>query len=125
MSDEIIQDQLVEPQKHLIGFADTPGDCVEVIQALIDDGFPDSAITALGGDDGIEKIKLMLGGELWGETAEDVMKQSVIELSHGHYCLVIECEDRDRAMAAATLATRHGGHGFSHFGTLTDERLTR
>ena len=67
----------------------------------------------------------MMAGSLWGEAAEDLMKQGVIELTHGHFALTVEARDRNEALAIADASAKHGGHGFSYFGELTDERLTR
>jgi len=78
----------------------------------------------LHGEDGIQLFKRMMSGSLWGEEAEDSMRQGVIEMSHGHYVLVISTDDRDEALVAAGIASKFGGHGFSHFGLLSDERLT-
>jgi hypothetical protein len=116
---------LPEPQGHAIGFVDTKPDCDAVTQALNAAGFPDSAITVFGGEDGLHLLKRMMSGSLWGETAEDVLKQGTIELSHGHFALIVEAEDRDQAVLAANVSAQHGGHGFNHFGVFADERLTK
>jgi len=117
--------EMPSPSGHAIGFVNSRGECDAVTQALIDGGFPESAILVLSGDDGVHLLKRMMGGSLWGETAEDVVKEGVVELTHGHFVLVISTKDRNEAMIAANLATRYGGHGFNHFGVLADERLTK
>ena len=116
---------LPAPQGHAIGFVDTQSDCNAVIHALTSAGYPESSITTLCGDDGIQLMKRMMGSSLWGETAEEVMKQGVIEISHGHFALIVETKDRDAAMDVANVSLPHGAHGFHHFGVLADERLTR
>ena len=117
--------EMPELQGHTIGFVDTQTDCDAVIQELNSAGFSDSTMIVLNGDNGIRLLTRMMSGSLWGETAEDLLKQGVLELSHGHFALTIEARDRDQALAVANTSAKHGGHGFSYFGELTDERLTR
>jgi len=112
-------------QGYAIGFADTYAACEAINHSLNAAGFPDSAIMVLEGEDGTHLLKRMLGEELWGETSEIVLKQGLIELSHGHLVLIVAAKDRDEALLAANLAAEHGGHTFSHFGVLVDEQLTR
>ena len=117
--------EMPELQGHAIGFVDTQTDCDAVILELNAAGFSDSSIAVLNGDSGIRLLSRMMSGSLWGEAAEDLMKQGVIELTHGHFALTIKARDRDEGLAVANAAAKHGGHGFSYFGELTDERLTR
>jgi hypothetical protein len=117
--------EMPEPQGHAIGFVDSQTDCDAVILELNAAGFSDSTITVLNGDNGIRLLTRMMSGSLWGEAAEDLMKQGVIELTHGHFALTIEARDREEALAVANASSKHGGHGFSYFGKMTDERLTR
>ncbi len=117
--------EMPELQGHTIGFIDTRTDCDAAILELNSAGFSDSTMSVLNGDHGIRLLTRMMSGSLWGETAEDLLKQGVIELSHGHFALIIEARDRDQALAVAAAAAKHSGHGFSYFGELTDERLTR
>lgn len=108
-----------------MGFVDSATDCDEAIRALNVAGIPDSMIMVLTGDDGILLLGRMMGSSLWGEAAEDFLKQGEAEMRLGHFTLIVESQDRDEAIVAANIVTKHGGHGFSHFGLLTDERLTR
>lgn len=114
-----------EPQGHAIGFANSQIECDTIIQELNDAGFANSTIQVLSGENGIQLLKRMMSGSLWGEADEDTLKQGVIELSRGHFALSVESRDRDQALVLAKLAAKHGGHGFTHFGVLTDERLTK
>jgi hypothetical protein len=116
---------LPEAQGHAIGFASSQIECDAIIQELNDAGFATSTIQVFSGEDGIQLLKRMMSGSLWGEAEEDMLKQCVIELSHGHFALSVESRDREQALAIANLAAKHGGHAFTHFGVLTDERLTR
>jgi hypothetical protein len=117
--------EMPAPRGHAIGFVDSQPACDAIIRTLLDAGFPESSIMVLSGEDGIQLLKRMMAGSLWGEEAEDVAKEGVTELSHGHFALVIEAEDRDEAVIASNVATSQGGHGFSYFGLLTDTRLTK
>jgi len=128
MSVELLHDEhqnMPAPRGHTIGFVDSVEACDAVTRTLVEAGFSESAITVLGGEDGIHLLKRMMGGSYWGEAAEELADQGVNELNHGHFALVIEAEDRDEAVIAANVATSHGGHGFSYFGLLTDTRLTK
>lgn len=119
------EQDLPAPQGHAIGFADSQADCNAITAALNAAGFPDDNITVLSGEDGIHLFQRIMGGSLWGEAAESMMRDGTIELNRGHFALMIETEDRDTAVTAANIASHHGGHNFNHFGLLTDERLTR
>jgi len=116
---------LPAPRGHAIGFADSQATCDQIVRTLVEAGFLESSITVLSGEDGAHLLKRMMGGSLWGEAAEEVAKQGVVELERGHLALIIEAEDRDEAVIAANVATSHGGHGFSYFGILEDTRLTK
>ena len=117
--------EMPEPQGHLIGFANTQSDCDKIVGALNETGFPDEVISVFSGDQGIRLLTRMLGSSSWGEAEEDLLKQAVIELGHEHFAISIESRDREQALAVAKAAAKHGGHGFSYFGEFTDERLTR
>ena len=114
-----------QPQGHAIGFVDTRRECHAIVGAWNSAGVPDAVITVLWGDDGLHLLKRMMSDSLWGEAAEDVLTQGIIELSHGHFVIAVETKDRAQAMVVANLSVKHGGHCFNHFGCLTDERLTR
>jgi len=112
------------PQGCAIGFVNNQTDCDEIISALNIAGFTETVITVLFGEDGIKLFKRMMGGSSWGEAAEDMLTLGVAEMSHGHLTIIVHTHDRNEAVVAASVAARHGGHGFSHFGLLVDERLT-
>jgi hypothetical protein len=116
---------LPEPQGHTFGFVDTQPECDAFIHELNTAGFPDSTIQVLNGDDGIQLLRRMMAGSLWGESAEELLKLGEIELSHGHRAIIIASSDRDQAMVVANLSANHGGHAFFYFGELADVRLTR
>ena len=119
------EQEMPSPQGHAIGFVDSANQCDKFTQALTMAGFSARKIKVLQGDDGTNLLKRMMSGSLWGETAEDVLKQGLIELNNGHYTVIVECEDHDEAMVIARLAALHGGRSFNYFGLLVDEQLTR
>jgi hypothetical protein len=126
---EVTPNQDVNPEEtnlpgHTIGFVDSPTDCDALTQSLQQAGFPDTAITVLRGETGLELFNRLLEGSLWGEADEDVYKQGAIELTSGHSAVCVEVQDADEAARVASISTQHGGHGIYHFGTLTDTRLT-
>ncbi len=117
--------EMPELQGHAIGFVDTQTDCDHVIESLNAAGIPNEVISVFRGDPGIRLLNRIIGGSSWGEAAEDLLKQAVIELGHGHFAVMIDSRDREQALAVANASAKHRGHGFSYFGELTDERLTR
>ena len=117
--------EMPDPQGHAIGFVDSQIECDAAIQELNNAGFSDSTIQVLRGLDGVHLLQRMMSDSLWGETDEDVLTQGILELRHGHFVLSINSRDRAQAMEIANLVAKHGGHGFSHFGMMSDERLTR
>jgi len=120
-----VNQDLPAPQGHAIGFADSQADCDAITGGLNLAGFPDDKITVLNGEDGIHLLQRMMSSSLWGEAVETLMKDGTLELNKGHFALIIDTEDRNAAVRAATIAARHGGRNFNHFGLLVDERLTR
>jgi hypothetical protein len=118
------EQEMPGPQGHAIGFVDTAAQCDKFTQALNMAGFSARTIKVLHGDDGVSLLNRMMGGSLWGETAEDVLKQGLVELGNGHYVVVVDCEDHDEAMVIARVATLHGGRAFNYFGLLIDEQIT-
>ena len=112
-------------QGHMIGFVDSEVECRAVAQALNMAGVSDSQFLSSDGVEGLRLLNQMLGGSLWGETAEHVLKQGEIELSHGHFVLIVDSETREDAARLANIAMSVGGHGFNYFGLLADEQLTK
>jgi len=119
------EDNTIIPAGHVVGFVDSQNACDSVTQALAAAGFPESGVSVLAGEEGVQLLKRSMAGSLWGEAAEHVLEEGVAELNHGHLVLFIETGNRNQAISAANVATAHGGHGFSHFGVWTDERLTK
>lgn len=114
-----------QPQGHLIGFAADYSSCVEVCQELSAVGFSDSDVTILHGDDGIHLFLRLMGDGMWGELAQEFLRQGLVELDRGHCVLMIDVTDREQALLAADVAIPMGGYGFTYFGHLVDEQLTQ
>jgi hypothetical protein len=117
-------EKIPSPQGHVIGFVDSQSNCDALVQELSTAGFPRSVVAVLNGPEGEQFLTKMFAASSWGEASEQMMKQSEIELSHGHLGLMIEANDHDQAVIAANIAKKHGGHGFQYFGELVDEKLT-
>lgn len=119
-------DKLMEsPQGHVIGFVESTSDCVNIVNALKAVGFQESTITVLNGPEGTKRLKEMMKGSLWGEAAEEMQRQGLNELEHGHSVLIVDAEDVEMASVAAQTAVQAGGYSFYHFGLLEDVRLTK
>lgn len=110
---------------HVIGFVDTQAGCDAVVSALNQSGVAEDRIIVLHGPDGREFLHKLMEGSLWGEEAEAVIKEGEVELKEGHFALCVDAKEREEGLRIALIAKTHGGHGFNHFGRLTDERLTR
>jgi len=93
-------------------------------QALNQAGFSDGCIQVWQGKEGLESLQAMLDGSLWGESAEEVLKQGTDELRGGHFVACIEIHSAREAATAAEISTQYGCHGIYHFGKLVDTRLT-
>lgn len=117
--------QMESPQGHAMGFADTASQCENAVQALNAAGFPESSISVLKGEEGAERLRVMMQGSLWGESAEAFQRQGLNELEHGHCLLVVDVEDVEHANRVAQAATKVGAHSFYHFGLLEDVQLTK
>ena len=120
-----VDQEMPEPQGHTIGFIRSQEQCDAVVKDLLVAGIPGASITILSGDSGIRLFTRMMQGSLWGEAAENLLKDGVIALSHGDLVIMIEAENREQALLIAKAAEHHEGHGFVYFGELTDERLTK
>jgi hypothetical protein len=127
MSVEPLQDVGQTPQAptgHVIGFVDTHDGCDAVTRALIGSGISNERIIVLHGQDGRELLDRMMDGFLWGEEAEQVMREGERELLAKHFVLCVEAKERDEGLQIAKVAESQGGHGFTHFGSVADVRLT-
>ncbi len=128
MSVEAIQNDeqaLPSPAEHVIGFVVSQVECDAVTSAMTKVGVPITQIKVLHGQNGIELFDQMMDGALWGEDAERVMKMGEEVLRSEQFVFIVNAKDRDEGLRIAKAAESHGGHGFTHFGSLADERLTR
>jgi hypothetical protein len=113
------------PEGHTIGFVNTAAECAAMTQALNQAGVSDGCIHVWQGKEGLESLQGMLDGSLWGESAEEVLKQGTDELNGGHFVACIEIQSAREAATVAEISTQYGCHGIYHFGKLVDTRLTR
>lgn len=127
MSDsQVIPQQMPSaPKGHLIGFVDTQAQCDNIVTALNASSVEAERIHVLHGETGRDAFDVMMKGFQWGEEAERILKEGELELDAGHFVLCIEAKERGEGLRTAVIAQQHGGHGFGHFGTVLDERITR
>ena len=109
---------------HTIGFIETQIACEALLQSLKIEGFSDAQIMVLHGEAAIPLLESMLEGSLWGESAEEVLKQGTVELHGGQTVVCVEVQDAEEAATVAAVSTKHGGYSVYHFGLLIDTRLT-
>lgn len=109
---------------HTIGFVETQSECAALILALNQAGYPGAQIMVFDGEAGVPLLESMLEGSLWGESAEEVLKQGTMELRDGHSVVCVEVQDAEEAATVAAVSTQHGGYSVYHFGSLVDTRLT-
>jgi hypothetical protein len=128
MSVEPVDDhgqKMPRPAGRAIGFVDAKFQCDAVTKALSAAGFAESTVFVLHGVDGMRMLERSEGDFFFGDAETDVIQLGIKELENGHFALGIDVRDRDEAMRATSIATQHGGHSFSYFGTWVNERLTK
>ncbi len=116
--------ELKTPRGHTIGFIDSIPECDALTAALNQSGLPTAAISVWRGEEGVRLLEQMLDGSLWGESAEQVLKQGTLELRNGHSGVCVEVQDAREAAVVAEASKQHGCHGVYHFGDFVDTRLT-
>lgn len=128
MTAKPVQDRgqkLPKPEGRVIGFVDSQPVFDAVAKLLQREGYADSQIIALHGEDGIRLLERTQGGSFFFADAEpDVIKVGIEELQAGHYSIVVEVADREEALRVAQLATNEGAHSFAYFGTWISEKFS-
>jgi len=123
---QVIRQQMPDaPKGHVIGFVDSKAQCDNIIATLGASHVDPARIHVLHGEAGRKAFDEMMEGFQWGEEAERILKEGELELEAGHFVLCIEAKERGEGLRIAVIAQQHGGHGFGHFGTVVDERITR
>lgn len=109
---------------HTIGFVETQSECEALILALIQTALSEAQVTVFHGEEGIHVLENMLEGSLRGENAEEVVRQSAMELRVGHHVVCVEVQDSAEAATVADVSAQHGCHSIYYFGSLIDTRRT-
>lgn len=128
MSVEPVDDhgrKMPRPAGRAIGFVDAKFQCDAATKALSAAGFAESTVFVLHGVDGMRILERSENDFFFGNAETDVIQLGIKELENGHFALGIDVRDRGEAMRATSIATEHGGHSFSYFGTWVNERLTK
>jgi hypothetical protein len=60
----------------------------------------------------------------FGDSEDEVIEHSKLELSRGHYSIAVDVNDHDEAARVSTFAQSLGGHGFRYFGIWVTEQLS-
>jgi hypothetical protein len=117
--------QLAPPAGKVIGFIDGKANFEAFAEALGAAGSPASKITLLYGEDGIHLLERLKGNSFFfGDSEDSIIQLGIRELGQGHYAAAVDVTDHTQAVQIASLAKRHGGHGFSYFGTWFTEQLS-
>lgn len=117
--------ELPRPEGRVIGFVNSKPAFDAVAKMLQGEGYSDSQIIALHGDDGIALLERLEDGTFFFADAENkVIKFGIDELRAGHYAIAVEVADREEALRVAQLATDQGAHSFGYFGTWVSERFS-
>jgi hypothetical protein len=117
---------LTSPAGKVIGFFDGQAAFEAFAEAVRAAGYPPAKITSLYGEDGIHLLeRLKENSFFFGDSEDSVIQQSIRELGQGHYAAAVEVTDHTQAEQIASLATPHGGHSFSYFGTWVSEQLSK
>jgi hypothetical protein len=117
---------LTPPAGKVIGFIDDKAEFEAFTAAALAAGHATAAITSLYGEDGIQLLeRLKKDSFFFGDSEDSVIRQGIRELQQGHYVAAVDVSGHDQAAQIASLAERHGGHGFSYFGTWVSEQLSK
>lgn len=115
---------LTAPAGKVIGFLDGKVEFEAFANALSAAGFPATTITSLYGEDGIHLLERLKEHSFFFADSEDsIIQLSIRELTQGHYAVAIEVPNHQQAEKIVSLATPHGGHGFTYFGRWVSEQL--
>jgi len=125
LSDADTNEGLPRPMGHVIGLVESEDNCGQLTNDLIHSGVSSDRIMVLHGDDGLEQFQRMMLGSSWGETAQEMTREGEEELRDGGYVVWVKADNREEGLRIATAAKTRGGHAFSYFGELADERMTR
>ena len=118
--------ELAPPAGKVIGFFDGQAEFEAFADAVRAAGYPASKITSLYGEDGIHLLKRLKDHSFFfGDAEGSVIQHSIQELEQGHYVVAVDVTDHTHAEQIASLATPHGGHSFSYFGTWVSEQLSK
>jgi len=116
---------IASPAGKVIGFIDGKAEFEAFAEAVRAAGFPAAKITSLYGEEGIHLLeRLQETSFFFGDSEDSVIQLSIRELGLGHYAAAVDVADHQQAEQIASLATSHGGHGFSYFGTWVTEQLS-
>ena len=104
MISEPIQDhgqQLESPTGKVVGFFDDKGLFDLFARAALKNDIPQSAISSLEGQDGIQLLERMKEQKFFfGDGEDDVIKLALKELNAGHLVAIVKVADRDQALAS-------------------------
>ena len=117
--------KMPQPAGRAIGFVDDKVQCDTVTKALAAAGFAESTVFVLHGEDGVQMLERSANDFFFGDGESEGIQLAIHELKRGHFMLGIEADDREEALRATDVATQHGGHSFSYFGTWVNVRLTK
>lgn len=116
--------KIAAPAGKVIGFLNAKTDFEGFAKALRAAGYPETSITSLYGEDGIQLLdRLKQQSFFFGDSEDQVIQRSFKELEQGHYVVAIAVTDRKHAVEIASLAEPYGGHSFTYFGTWMSEQL--
>jgi len=116
---------ITAPEGKVIGFINGKAESEAFAVAVQAAGYAANKITSLYGEDGIRLLeRLKENSFFFGDSEDGVIHLSIKELRLGHYAMAVEVTDHDQAAEISNLATSHGGHGFTYFGTWVSEQLS-
>lgn len=117
--------KLSSPAGKVIGFVDTKEQLDAFSQAAQAAGHSAAKITSLYGEDGIHLLERQKERSFFfGDSEDSIIRLGLRELQEGHFVVAVEVADHRQATQIASMAEKHGGHGFTYFGTWVSEQLT-
>src|SRR6476661_7612903 len=88
---------LAPPAGKVIGFIDSEPQFAAFTQALQAASYPDTAVTLLHGEEGIQLLERMCKNNFFfGDSEDEVIAQSKKELALGHYAIAVDVNDHDQ-----------------------------
>ncbi len=114
----------INPRGRVFFLIDSHAALEQSRNALHDSGVETDHMDVLEGPAGVDELKRLMSGSLWGESAEAVYQDGISAMQEGRLAVFIEVPGVEEAARIAELIIPHGAREIFHFGDLVDTRLS-